>query len=60
MLGWIPAIALALGAVLFPVGRFIVGDLRITVASDALMLAALAPLGLRAWRQGRGPGAASP
>lgn len=54
VLGWIPAIALALGAILFPVGRFIVGDLRISVASDLLMLLALAPLGLRSWRGVRG------
>jgi hypothetical protein len=50
VLGWGAAIALALGAILFPVGRFIIGDLRISVASDALMLVGLLPLALRAWR----------
>jgi hypothetical protein len=53
VLGWGAAIALALGAILFPVGRFIIGDLRISVASDALMLVGLLPLALRAWRAGQ-------
>jgi hypothetical protein len=35
------------------VGRFIIGDLRISVASDALMLVGLLPLALRAWRAGQ-------
>jgi hypothetical protein len=53
VLGWGAAGALALGAILFPVGRFIIGDLRISVASDALMLVGLLPLALRAWRAGQ-------
>ncbi len=54
-LGWGLALALAAGAVLFPVGRFIVGDVRINVVSDLLMAAALVSLGVRVWRAAPAP-----
>ena len=49
-LPWSLAAALGLGALLFPVGRFIIGNIWINVASDALMIVALGSLGIRLCR----------
>lgn len=39
--GWGVALALVIGAILFPLGRFIIGNIWINVVSDAPMLFAL-------------------
>ncbi len=59
LLSWPWASALAAGAVLFPLGRFIIGDVRLNVVSDVLFLLALGKLAQRLWsRRGGAEGAA--
>jgi hypothetical protein len=45
--GWLVSLALVAGGVLFPLGRFIIGEIWINVGSDVLMLIALGSLAAR-------------